>query len=177
MPPTAEAAEQFLAAPVLSEMDAVFRRAVLEHLSEARAPAGAVLLEQGQPNDHLSFLIGGSARIVRAYPGGHEELVATLHAPALFGESSFFRAGAPLVSVVAVGPAWVLSLDHPAHERLRLENARAAEALALVAVRVLAERFDMIDRRVSEMLRDGGDAPRTTEWARFRAQLFEEARL
>lgn len=176
MPPTADAARRFLAAPMLSEIDPEAREAILEMLVDGRAPAGAVLLEQGQPNDSLRFLIEGSAQIVRTYPGGREEHVATIHAPAVFGETSFFRPMAPIVSVRAVTPVWMLTLDHPAHDRLRRDRPHAAEALALVAVRVLAERFDMLDRKISDLLQSQDcDGPKLTEWSRFRSQLFEEA--
>src|SRR4051794_9597279 len=100
------AAERFLAAPLLAEMDPAARRAVLAALVESRAPAGAALLEEGQPNDHLSFLIEGTVTITGTSPGGREETVATLHAPAVFGETSFSRPTPPIVSVRAMTPVW-----------------------------------------------------------------------
>jgi hypothetical protein len=73
---------------------------------------------------------------------------------------------------------WSLTLYHPAHEQLRLENPRAAEALALAAVRVLAERFDLLDKRVSDYLAGhGDDPPRASEWSSFRARIFEEPHI
>jgi hypothetical protein len=67
-------------------------------------------------------------------------------------------------------------MDHPGHDRLRLENLKAAEELALAAVRVLAERFDMLDKRISDYMAQHPDGhPRATEWSNFRARLFEGA--
>ncbi len=175
---TPAAAERFLSAPLLAQVDDESRRAVLEVLAERREPAGATLLEQGQANDHVSFLIEGTATVVRTYPEGPVETVATLIAPSVFGETSFFRDSPPIVRVQAQTPVWLLTLDHPAHERLRQEFPQAAEALALAAVRVLAERFDLLDRRVSEYLRRNPEATaKANEWARFRARLFEEPNL
>lgn len=175
---TPEAAERFLAAPMLAEVEKASRLAVLGVLAERREPAGALLLEQGQPNDHISFLIEGTATVTRQYPEGHVETVATLTAPSVFGETSFFRPVAPIVEVRSTSPVWLLTLDHPAHDRLRRESPRAAEELALAAVRVLAERFDLLDRRVSDYLSKHPEGPaKANEWARFRAQLFEEASL
>jgi CRP/FNR family cyclic AMP-dependent transcriptional regulator len=172
------AAERFLAAPLLSEVDPASRLAVLNVLAEERAPAGALLLAEGQPNDHISFLIDGSATILRTFPDGRTETVATLVAPSVFGETSFFRPQAPIVSVRANSPVWLLTLDHAAHDRLRRENRKAAEELALAAVRVLAERFDMLDKRISDYMSQHPDGhPRATEWSNFRARLFEDSTI
>ena len=70
----ADAAERFLAEPMLTDVDRESRRAVLASLSEDRARAGSALLEQGCPNDHLSFLIEGSAAVERS-SGGHTEIL------------------------------------------------------------------------------------------------------
>jgi CRP-like cAMP-binding protein len=169
----AEAAERFLSTPLLGDVDPASRRALLEALVEDRAPAGSLLLAQGQPNDHLSFLIGGSATIERTPPDGATEVLATLHAPSVFGTTSFFSASAPTFSVRAATEVWLLTVYHPAHARLRRDNPRAAEALAVAAVRVLSERFDELDRMFSDYMRRHPDA-KSTEWAGFRARLFEE---
>jgi hypothetical protein len=72
----------------------------------------------------------------------------------------------------------MLSLYHPAHERLRESHPRAAEALALAVVRALSERFDLIDKLFSEALaRPVDESSRTSEWAGFRARLFDERGL
>jgi CRP-like cAMP-binding protein len=170
-----DAAERFLAAPWLADVDPELRRALLDRLEEHRAPAGAVLLAQGRPIEHLSFLIDGIATIDRTFPDGRKETLATLHAPAIFGTTSFFRPNQPTFSVRATADVRLLTLDHPAHDRLRRENPEAAEALALASLRVLAERFDLLDQRVSEYLaQHSDDHPKVTEWAGFRARLFEE---
>lgn len=172
----AEAAERFLSAPLLSDVDPKARRAVLEALVEERVPAGTVLLAQGQPNDHLTFLIEGSASIERARPGGGApEVLATLNAPSVFGTTSFFSPNAPTFTVRATTPVWLLTLYHPAHQRLRRDDPRAAEALAVAAVRVLSERFNELDRLFSDYVHRHPDhPPRVDEWAGFRARLFEE---
>ena len=170
-----EAAQRFMAAPQFAGTDPDSLRALLDALVEDRAKAGTVLLQQGQPNDHLSILIDGSATIERAFHDRPKETLATLHAPALFGTTSFFRPTPPTVSVRAVTDVWLLTLYHPAHEELRANNPRAAEALLLAVVRVLAERFDLVDKRVSDCLSEhADDHPKVTEWSGFRARLFEE---
>jgi CRP-like cAMP-binding protein len=175
---TPAAAERFLAAPLLAEVDPASRRAVLDALTERREPTGAVLLEQGRPNNHISFLIDGTVTISRTDPGGRTEPAATLTAPSFFGETSYFRPSMTVYSARADSPVWLLTLDHEAHERLRRENLKAAEQLALAVVRLLAERFDMLDKRIADdMAQHPEGHPKATEWSNFRARLFEESSI
>jgi CRP-like cAMP-binding protein len=173
-----EAAERFLAAPLLADIDRDAQLAVLGGLVETRAPAGAILLEQGKANDYLSFMISGTAAVERDLPELGKDILATLNAPAIFGTTSFFRAAPPTFSIRATSDVWLLRLDHAAHARLRADHPRAAEALALAALRVLSERFDLLEHRLSEQIRaHQDDHPKTTEWSGFRARLFEEPSL
>jgi len=170
-----EAVQRFLTAPQFADIDPESLRAVLGVMVEARASSGAVLLEQGHANDHLSVLIGGSAIVERTFPDRPKEVLATLSAPALFGTTSFFRPTPPTVTVRATSDVWLLTLFHPAHEKLRVERPHAAEALLLAVVRVLADRFDLLDKRVSDHLAaHADDHPKVNEWSGFRSRLFEE---
>jgi CRP/FNR family transcriptional regulator, cyclic AMP receptor protein len=170
-----EAAERFLNAPMLADFDADARRAMLAALVEQRAGAGQVLLVQGEPNDHLSFLIEGSVVVERRLPGGRVEAIATLNAPSVFGTTSFFCTKPPSFGVRAAGDVWLLTLHHPEHERLRRDDPHAAEALALAAMRIVSERFDELDRLFSGYIAaHPDDHPKVNEWAGFRARLFEE---
>jgi len=170
-----EATERFMAAPWLAEVDRETKSAILSTLVEARAPTGATLLAQGQPNDHLSFLIEGTVSIERIHGSGRREIITVLTAPAVFGTTSFFQPKPPTVTVRATSDVWILSLYHPAHEALRTADPRAAEALALAVLRVLSERFDLIDKLFSDFTSQHSDEPaRMSEWAGFRARLFED---
>jgi CRP/FNR family transcriptional regulator, cyclic AMP receptor protein len=174
----AKATERFMSAPWLAEVAPETKRAILGALVEGRAPSGATLLEQDQPNDHLSFLIDGTASIQRAFDNGRREVLTTLAAPSVFGTTSFFRPQPPAVSVRATSDVWFLSLYHPAHEALRAADPRAAEALALAVLRALSERFDLIDRLFSDYVaRHPDDSSRMSEWAGFRARLFDDTGL
>jgi CRP/FNR family cyclic AMP-dependent transcriptional regulator len=170
-----EATKRFMAAPWLTDVDPDTKRAISAALVEARAPTGATLLEQGQPNDHLTFLIEGAAEIVRISPTGRRDVITHLTAPAVFGTTSFFQPKPPTATVRATSEVWMLSLYHPAHEALRSANPRAAEALALAVVRALSERFDLIDKLFTDFTKQHADEPaRKSEWAAFRSHLFEE---
>jgi CRP-like cAMP-binding protein len=170
-----QASERFMAAPWLGEISPEVKRAILNALVEARAPEGAILLAQDQPNDHLSFLIEGTASIERILPKGRREVITLLASPAVFGSTSFFRPQPPSVSVRATSDVWLLSLYHPAHEALRAADPRAAESLALAVLRALSERFDLMDRYIVDYLaRHSNEPEKSSEWASFRARLFEE---
>ncbi len=120
----AEATKRFMAAPWLAEVDPDTKRAICGALVEARAPTGATLLAQDQPNDHLSFLIEGTAEIVRILDSGRRDVITQLSAPSVFGTTSFFQPKPPTVAVRATSEVWILSLYHPAHEALRGRSPR-----------------------------------------------------
>lgn len=172
------ASERFLASSWADVVDSAALQAILNVLVESRAPEGATLLAQGQPNDHLAFLIEGTATVTRVIEGGRTEVLTVLSAPSVFGLTSFFRPQPPGFSVRSDTPVWVLTLDHHAHALLRRVDPRAAEELALAAVRVLADRFDKLDRRVSaDLARNPEDHAKANEWASFRARLFDETTI
>ena len=110
-----EAARRFMTAPWLVEVDHEIKLALLNALAEERAEAGAVLLAQGQPNDHLTFLIEGSVELERTFSTGRKEVVTTLTAPVVFGTTSFFQPKPPTVTARALTDVWMLTLHHPAH--------------------------------------------------------------
>jgi CRP-like cAMP-binding protein len=170
-----EAGRRFLGSPLLGGVSDDARRAVLSALEERRAAPGSVLLRQGEANDHLSFLIGGSVAVERARLDGKADTIAGLNAPSMFGTTTFFCPKIPSFSVRAVTEVWLLTLAHPEHDRLRRAHPHAAEALALSALRILAERFDELDRLFTGYIESHPDGhPKVTEWAGFRARLFEE---
>jgi CRP-like cAMP-binding protein len=174
-----EAAMRFMTAPWLTEVDRETKLALLNALSEERAKAGTVLLAQGQPNDHLTFLIDGIVDLERIFSNGRQEIVTTLTAPAVFGTTSFFQPKPPTVTARARTGVWMLTLHHPAHDALRRTNPRAAEALAVAVVRTISERFDLIDKLFSDYTMQHPDPANATasEWSRFRARLFEEHKI
>ena len=172
----ADAAERFMAAPWLESTDRESKEQLLRSLAEERAPKGTILLAQGQPNDHLAFLIEGTAELVRRSDESRSDPITELAAPAVFGTTSFFRPNPPPVTVRATSDVWLLTLYHPAYETLRRDHPRAAEALAVAVLRAVSERFDLLDKLFADHIRKHPNAPAedVSEWARFRSRLFEE---
>ena len=173
--PESAVSNHALSATLLGDVDEDLRLAIFDCLEADESPSGAILLKQGEPNDHLSFLIAGKAILERSWPDGRVETLATIEAPAVFGTTSFFVPTPPPVTVRATTAVKFLTLFHPAHERLRKENPRAAEALALAVVRTLTERFNIIDALFTEFIaRHRDDSKKVDEWAGFRARFFQE---
>lgn len=171
----ADASERFMSAPWLDSTDRKIKQELLGALAEERAEKGTILLAQGQPNDHLSFLIEGTVEIDRL-SGGRRDVITTLTAPAVFGTTSFFQPTPPRVSVHATSDVWLLTLHHPSYQILRRDHPRAAEALSLAVVRALSERFDLLDKLFSEHIAKPAHTPAkaASEWSSFRNRLFEE---
>jgi CRP/FNR family cyclic AMP-dependent transcriptional regulator len=174
-----DAANRFMTAPWLTDVEKESKLALLNTLVEERAGAGAILLAQGQPNDHLTFLIDGTVELERVFSNGRKEIVTTLTAPAVFGTTSFFQPKPPTVTARARTEVWMLILHHPAHDALRRDHPHAAEALAVAVVRTLSERFDLLDKLFSEFSSGHSNAPASasSEWSSFRARLFEEHKI
>jgi CRP-like cAMP-binding protein len=171
------AAERFMTSPLLHELDSASRVALLNTLVEARALPGTKLLQQGHPYDCIAFLIEGNATVSRERKGRTESLT-TLTAPAVFGLTTFFRPTPPDFTVTADTPVWLLTFDHHAYSLLRRVDLKAAEQLALAALRHLAGMFDLLLDRVSaDMDAQPDDSRKINEWASFRARLFEETKL
>jgi CRP-like cAMP-binding protein len=96
----------------------------------------------------------------------------------MFGLTTFFRSAPPGFTARAATPVLYLTMDRAAHEQLRRENPRTAEQLALAAVHVLADRIEILDRRISDDLAEHPeDHPKVTEWSSFRSRLFEASIL
>jgi CRP-like cAMP-binding protein len=172
----ADAADRFMTAPWLESTDREIKQELLRSLAEERASKGATLLAQGEPNDQLSFLIEGTAEIVRQGDDGRTDFITALTAPAVFGTTSFFSPSRPPGTVRATSDVRLLTLHHPAYDALRRDSPRAAEALAVAVLRAVSERFNLLDKLFAEHIREhphAGSGP-VSEWSDFRARLFEE---
>jgi CRP/FNR family cyclic AMP-dependent transcriptional regulator len=168
----------FLNSPFLAGEDDSLRRTLADKLVAGRIEAGTPLLSQGEPNDRLWFVVDGSVAVEQRHPDGRVEVMASMVGPGIYGTTTFFRSTAPSTTIRATSALTLWTLDRAGHEALRKDDPRAAEALALAIVRVLSERFDLLDARLATLMAEHGDGhPRTTELAAFRARLFEDPTL
>ncbi len=175
---TTDRAAKFLSSPLLAGIEEGARIAVFHRLIEHPVADGAPLLVQGRPNDQLWFVLDGTVAIERTTANGPTDRLASMTAPAIFGTTTFFRSTNPTATIRATSKLTVWTLDRAGHEDLRRDEPRAAEALALAVLRVLSERFDLLDERITELMAEHGeDHPRANEWANFRSRLFEDPAL
>ena len=142
----------FLKAAWLSEMDKKSKLALLEVLEEGRAETNQKLMTAGEPNGSITFLLEGTVAITRPYPKHGEELVAKLQAPGIFGVTSFFGSNTSIVTARCEAPVWYLKLDRAPYKQLRETQPCVSEQLSLGLLLVIAEQFDVLDRKVSEFL-------------------------
>ncbi len=172
------AVEELLDTPLLAGVAEARRRAIFRALRPEPLATGAPLIAQGVRNDRLWFLVDGEVVVDRLQPDGRVDRLATLSGPAIYGTTTFFRPASPTASIRATHDLVAWTLDHAALDRLRAEDPGASEALALSVVRVLCERFDMLDRKLADLMAEhADDHPRANEWSSFRARLFEEPAL
>ncbi|WP_435016607.1 Crp/Fnr family transcriptional regulator [Tundrisphaera sp. TA3] len=168
--------------PFLDGIPDDLRAILARFIEEERVPAGTELMPQGQPNDRLWFVVEGTVAIERAAPGGRAETLASLPAPSVFGTTTFYRPEMPASATIrAETDLHLWTLDHAAQDRLRDDEPKAAEALATAIIRILSERFDLLDRRLAGLMA-GPDPARNrprpaSELAAFRSRLFEEPGL
>jgi CRP/FNR family transcriptional regulator, cyclic AMP receptor protein len=173
-----DASERFLASPLLAGVEDKSRAAIFRRLVEGRAPTGTPLLTQGKPNDKLWFVLAGTVAIERKQTDGHLDQMATMSAPVILGTTTFFRSSAPSASIRATSDLTLWTLDRESYEQLRRDDTRTAEALTMAILRVLAERFDLLDGKITELMAEhGSDHSQANEWANFRTRLFEEPAL
>ena len=168
---------RFLEAPWLEGVDPSIRQRIWHALNERTEPVGTTLLDQDQPTRQLWFVASGSVAVERTRPraGSRPEILAELSGAAIYGTTTFFRDSVPTMTLRATTPIHGWTLDRPAYACLRVEDPEAAEALALTVVKVLSERFDMLDDRLTDLMaQHHDDHRRATEWADFRSRLFEE---
>lgn len=171
-----------LVPPILDHLDARSRSVLPAYLREERVAVGTELLTQGQHNERLWFVAAGAVAIERSGAnGGHAEVLATLPAPSVFGTTTFYRPEiAASATIRAVDDLRLWTLDRPDQQRLRRDDPVAAEALAEAIIRILSERFDVLDRRLAGLMAEHDRArPRriSSELAAFRTRVFEEPGL
>ncbi len=174
-----EPAEALSDVPLLADVPEDQKRTIFGELLGRQLLAGDPLITEGVRNDRLWFLAGGEVAVERLGPDGRVDRLASLAGPAIYGTTTFFRPGRPTATIRASEDFQAWTLDQAGLGRIRECDPAAAEALALSVVRVLSEHFDLLDRKLAELLAGHaeGHPTRSTEWANFRNRLFEEPAL
>ena len=123
--------DNVLRANSLFRLLSVEQREALSHEFELRArPAGAILLQQGQPVDALYLLLQGQCQVVHQHLEHGEQLLRTLGEGDMFGEIALLLGFSATATVRAQTSCMLLRLDHAVCEQHLLEQPEVRDALA-----------------------------------------------
>jgi small-conductance mechanosensitive channel/CRP-like cAMP-binding protein len=112
------------------------RSALSHELTTSPYVAGERIFEAGEPADSLYLLAEGRVEIVRERGKGGAVKLATLDAPAYFGEMGLLLGQPRIATVVAIGDALCYRLEKRGFDAIIRARPQLAETLA----RILAER-------------------------------------
>jgi CRP-like cAMP-binding protein len=138
--------------------------------SEATFADGQIILQEGEQSRTLWILLEGAAQVELSVKAG-ERQIAELHAPSIFGESSFFHAGPHSATVKSTGPTRVLRLDRDRFDELINQRSPAALRVSLKAAEILAARLQQTNRWIEQMLERQTDAKVHQAWQSFRQHM------
>jgi|GEM_PF-429763 len=144
--------------PLFAHLDAGDAASLASGLPEVRVPAGAAIVEQGDPRPGLYVIASGEATVTVCTPGG-ERVVATLGPGSVVGEMSLLAGEPASATVRAVGDVearwferdafWDAAQAHP--QLLRNLSAIVARRLGRTTRRSAGER----ERRWTTLLDHG----------------------
>lgn len=117
----------------------------LEHFGTIEAEPGEVLLDDGEQDRALLYLIEGAVSVER---GGC--VIDTSAAHEILGEMAMFRGTPRVARVVAREPTRALRLDVAGYDALRRLNNPVVFQLERLALRQLAQRLGRLDALVAE---------------------------
>jgi len=153
-------------APLLSALSKPGARALVGVMTARAFPAGAVIIEIGQPATALYWLAHGTVAVARPADGKTAEL-GELHSGAFFGEIALVGGTRRTARVTAREDVWVLEIPSRAVENAAQKHPKLAEVLAHHArARLLANLT-----RTSELFRALGDDDRDALLAKFSTEL------
>ncbi len=158
--------------PVLGSCSEADREAFESHVERQYFPCGTTILTEGEEGQCLWLLLKGTVQVVKDVAGRDPQHLATLEPGSIFGEMSFLQRAPHSASVVAMEDVEVARLSPEEFNKLREECPSAAFCIVMNLVTVIAERLRRMDKRISEILKDGGHEHRNKEWHDFRARLF-----
>lgn len=115
--------------------------------------AGSILLKEGEPADHMGFLVSGKLTIKKetSFPGKHI-LVAILDKGAMVGELSVLNRAARTATVEATEESQLLMLSSDNLERLLEENSSLGVKLLKRMFHVVRLRVRQADDRLARLL-------------------------
>ena len=152
-------------APLLSALSKPGARALVGVMTARAYPAGATIIDIGEPATALYWLAQGTVTVTR-----EAEQLGELHSGAFFGEIALVGGTLRTARVSAAEDVWVLEIPARAVETAASKQPRLAEVLAFHArARLLANLT-----RTSELFRALGEADRDELLGKLETQLVPQ---
>ena len=147
-----------------------------EHILRVMLPgkfeAGTPLYREGDPAQGLVVLLAGTVEVMKE---GAPEVLATIDAPAVFGEISLLTEGPHTATVMAKTSCQLALLTKTQFQRLVREESVAAFKLLHTLAEVLAHRLNKMDDKFIELKRTAnGAGKQVEELSAFKQKLFTE---
>jgi len=156
-------------APLLSALSAPGARALVGVMTARAFPAGARIIEVGEPAAALYWIAHGTVAVTRAAEpaGGEPTVLGELHSGAFFGEIALVGGTRRTARVTAQDDVWLLEIPARAVATAATRHPQLAEVLAFHArARLLANLT-----RTSELFRALGDPEREALLSRLSTEL------
>ena len=165
-------------APLLSALPAAGARALIGVMTARAFPAGARIIEVGEPATALYWIAHGTVSVTRSAGAGQDPApdrgqdggqaaLGELHSGAFFGEIALVGGMRRTARVTACDDVWLLEIPARAIATAATKHPQLAEVLASHArARLLANLT-----RTSELFRALGDADRHALLARLSTEL------
>lgn len=167
---TSRSSAPVAAAPLLSALPAAGARALIGVMTAHAFPAGARIIEIGEPASALYWIAHGTVAVTRAIGDAGDAagaLLGELHSGAFFGEIALVGGTRRTARVTASDDVWLLEIPARAIEAAATRHPQLADVLAAHArARLLANLT-----RTSELFRALGEADREALLARLTTEL------
>jgi small-conductance mechanosensitive channel len=121
------------------------RESLADHLTYAPFGNAEIITHQGAVAHWLYILVSGKAEIRVNTDGAPPKLIATLTAPAVFGEMGLMTGEPRSADVVSIGASECYRLDKAAFELIIRERPEIADGMARVMAKRRVELFSVRD--------------------------------
>jgi len=163
--------------PLLKDLDEQELRTMFEHMEHLCYKSESMIIEQGTESKGLWLLSEGCCEVIRTnLDGTKSQVLAMLGPGTVFGEMSFFQQTDHSASIKAVTQTTVHKLSQKAFDDLGNNKCNTATKLLKNLVRVMADRMQLMDKWVCELMGENTEDPviKQDEWHEFRTKLYSE---
>jgi CRP-like cAMP-binding protein len=133
--------------PIFADLAPAELDAVVAVTRSKLCAAREVVVRQGEPADTAFAVVYGRLKVVTAWGGEHEAVVAVLRAGDLFGELAILDGGTRSATVTALEPTLLLAIDRRKLHALLQKEPTVSYKLLTVLARRLRKTMDAHERR------------------------------